>query len=361
MRRMADLLIHSLSELREIVLGVLDAAEPRHVVEVGAESGGFTERLLEWLAPRGGRLTTIDPAPAEKVRALGAMFPRVHRLITERSPAALDGLDPAQVYVLDGDHNYWVVWHELEAIHAACGAEPKIVILHDVGWPCGRRDQYYSPSALPAGAVHPHTYERGVHLDSVDPIEGGFRGEGAFAAAVHEGGPKNGVLTAVEDFMAAHPGHELAIVPAVFGLGVLFDAAHPRRDALRALLDAYDQNPLLARLEENRLRNYLQVIALQDRLGVVEAERAAERGAHQLEREAQRAENERLVGEVRARAAQVATLERRGAELAARVAELEAHVAELEAQWYHRYGARLSRAVGLAVDRAARTLGRKGG
>lgn len=346
---MAELLIHSLSELREVIEGVLELTEPRHVVEVGSESGSFTERLLAFMAARGGLLTTIDPAPADKVRELGARFPGAHRLLLDRTPQALDGLDAAQVYVIDGDHNYWVVSKELEAIAAATGDEPPVVILHDVGWPCGRRDFYYAPSVLPEGAVHAHTFDRGVHMDARQSVEGGFRGEGVFAVALEEGGPKNGVLTAVEDFMAAHPGHELVTIPAVFGLGILFHRSHPRRDALRALLAVYDRNPILARLEDNRLRNYLQVIALQDLLARVEAARAAdhvalavEREAHEVEREAraaERIEREALATESRARGERIGALERR-------VEELEERVRALEGQWYHRYGVRVDRAVG---------------
>ena len=50
---------------------------------------------------------------------------------------------------------------------------------------------------------------------------------GYFAWAQHEGGPRNGVLTAIEDFLEEkhHSGRELgfAEIPAVFGLGILFD------------------------------------------------------------------------------------------------------------------------------------------
>ena len=58
---------------------------------------------------------------------------------------------------------------------------------------------------------------------------GGFRGEGAFAYALEEGGERNGVLTAVEDFLAGRDDLELRRIPAIFGVGVVFAA----RRALR--------------------------------------------------------------------------------------------------------------------------------
>ena len=42
-----------------------------------------------------------------------------------------------------------------------------------------------------------------------------------------EGGPRNGVLTAIEDFVAANTGLRLAIVPAFFGLGVVWSTEAP--------------------------------------------------------------------------------------------------------------------------------------
>jgi hypothetical protein len=66
--------------------------------------------------------------------------------------------------------------------------------------------------------------------------------------------------------MAANPGYELIVVPAVFGLGILIPTNHPQHDALHAIFAPYDRNPLLERLENNRLRNYLRVIELQDQI-----------------------------------------------------------------------------------------------
>jgi hypothetical protein len=74
------------------------------------------------------------------------------------------------------------------------------------------------------------------------------------------------VLTAVEDFVA-ESGDEMlwACVPGVFGLGVLFDRNHPAAGPMSALLAPLHDNALLARLERNRLANYLKVIEWQDR------------------------------------------------------------------------------------------------
>jgi hypothetical protein len=61
------------------------------------------------------------------------------------------------------------------------------------------------------------------------------------------------VRTAVEDFVAADSQLELAIVPAFFGLGVLWHRDAPYATALRELLSPWDGNALLSRLESNRV------------------------------------------------------------------------------------------------------------
>jgi hypothetical protein len=261
----ADLLIHSMAEFGDVILGALQAAGARDVVEIGSEGGVMTRALLDWTAARGGSLVSVDPAPASDVRALFAGR-EPSRLIAERSLQAIPGLD-ADAWLVDGDHNWWTVRHECEAIgeRSRANGRPLLAFFHDVGWPWARRDLYYDPSSLPPEAVRPHTYTHGVTLDDPGVVPGGFRGEGAWACALREGGPRNGVLTAIEDFVEGR-GTEFvwANVPAVFGLGVLWSREAPWSEALGDFLRPLHDHPLLARLEENRLRNYLRVIELQD-------------------------------------------------------------------------------------------------
>jgi hypothetical protein len=71
--------------------------------------------------------------------------------------------------------------------------------------------------------------------------------------AAREGGPCNGVLTAVEDFIGRRDDLRLAVIPAFFGLGVVWRLDAPYAEALAELLEPWDRNPLLERLERNRV------------------------------------------------------------------------------------------------------------
>ncbi|MDQ4067957.1 MAG: class I SAM-dependent methyltransferase [Actinomycetota bacterium] len=269
-RRIADdgpLLLHSLNEFRELIFACLDAAGARAVAEIGAEDGVFSAELLGWARDRAGRVFCVDPQPAPGLVSLAEGAPELE-LVQQRSVDALKVLEPCDAYLIDGDHNHYTVFTELGLIEARQAAAGKdvLVILHDMGWPAGRRDMYYAPESLPPQAVHPYTFDKGVRPGREGVAPGGFRGEGEFAWARHEGGPANGVRTAVEDFLETRPDLALSVVPSVFGLGVLYTASAPFADRLAGILATYEANPMLERLERNRIALYLRVIELQDAL-----------------------------------------------------------------------------------------------
>jgi Methyltransferase domain len=258
---------YSLAEFAEVIFAAFDAAAVRSVVEIGAEGGAFTEQLASWAKSHDGVLTSIDPAPSGRVRTLAAHSDTM-TLHERTSHSVLPELPPHDAYLIDGDHNYFTVSGELAAICAVAektAAHP-LVVLQDVGWPAGHRDQYYDPEAIPEHARQPYSYG-GVLPWKEDTLPSrGFRGEGAFAFATHEGGAGNGVLQALEDFLAAHQGYEVISLPCIFGLAFLFREHSPWAAALRQAIGILDDHPLLARLESNRVLLYLTVLDLQDAL-----------------------------------------------------------------------------------------------
>jgi hypothetical protein len=268
---MSDLLLHSMAEFGPLILASLERANVRQIAEIGAEFGGMSHLLAGHCAAAGGQLTSIDPSPRQEFVDWAAGQDHV-RHIARPSLDALPHLADIDAWVIDGDHNYYTVRSELALVDELSrrDGKPLLAILHDVSWPCARRDMYYAPDRIPAAHRHPYSYTAGVTLDDAGClINRGMRGMGQFAWALEAGGPKNGVLTAVEDFVAEADSAErplvFAHIPAVFGLGVVFDASAEWADDVAGILLPYHQNELIARLEENRLRNYLAVIDWQDR------------------------------------------------------------------------------------------------
>jgi hypothetical protein len=259
----------SLAQSAELLLSCLDAASARSVVEVGAFAGDLTRVLVSWAAEHDATVTAVDPAPQPDLEALQGI-----ELVRRTSLDALPEIPLPDAVIIDGDHNYFTVSEELRIIaERAGGAELPLLIFHDVAWPHGRRDDYYDPALVPEDARRPIHEGAGVF-----PGEPGIRPGGLpyRYAAAREGGPRNGVLTAVEDFVAERDGLRLAVVPAFFGLGVVWPERAPYADAVAELLEFWDRNPLLERLEANRVLHLAS-----SHFQMVQAARAGARAARQ--------------------------------------------------------------------------------
>jgi hypothetical protein len=262
---MASVLLHSLTFYADLLERLATVPACPDVVEIGSETGHMSVALARTAFARGGNLFVVEPFPSARLHALADQSSNV-KVIEGFSPAALEEIPAAGLYVIDGDHNYVTARAEVEAVFGDGAKDDVIAVMHDIGWPSGRRDQYYAPATLPAGSVWPHSFTRGAVLDRTDLADEGqgFRGEGAFAFALHEGGPRNGVRTAIEDVLAERPDLELLVTPLVFGLGVIGRRDSTGWPTVRELMAPYVDNPTLAAMERNRLELLLRVIELQD-------------------------------------------------------------------------------------------------
>jgi hypothetical protein len=259
----------ALVNLAEILVPCLDAVRPRSVAEVGAYAGDLTRLLVQWAEPTGAKVIAIDPAPQRELEELNAERPGLE-LIRETSKEALRQIEPPDVVIIDGDHNYYTVSEELRLIaERAPGKELPLLMFHDVCWPHGRRDDYFQPELIPEEYRQPIAPGAGLH-----PDEPGVHPEGMpyRSPAAREGGPRNGVLTAIEDFLSERDGLRLAVVPAYFGFGIVWREDAPWADAVAETVALWDRNPLLERLEENRVRHLAT-----HRYMAIEATREAER------------------------------------------------------------------------------------
>lgn len=255
----------SLAHSAELLLPCLDAAGARSVAEIGAYAGDLTRVLAEWARPRGATITAIDPAPQPDLEALAGI-----ELIRATSLDALPELTLPDAIVIDGDHNYYTVREELRLIgERAPGAQLPLLLFHDVSWPHARRDDYHDAGSIPAEARHPVAGGQG----GLFPGEPGVRADGLPypRSAAREGGPGNGVLTAVEDFVAERDRVRLVVVPVFFGFGAAWHLDAPWSDALAALLDPWDRNPVLERLEANRVHHIAREYELAQRTARQEA------------------------------------------------------------------------------------------
>lgn len=262
---------YSLANVRELVVGCLDAAGVRSVLEIGAFQGELTAAMLEWAGSNGATIVTMDPLPPRELLELGRAHPELE-ILEELSHDVLGRLDELpDCVVIDGDHNHFTLSEELRLIGERATDRFPLLFFHDVCWPHARRDTYYAPERIPADRRPPIGKNVGLA-----PGEPGVHELGLPypAAALREGGPGNGTVTAIEDFMAERSGLRFVIVPAFFGLGVIWDEAAPWAENVAAVLAPFDRNPILERLEANRVEHLVAGHARAVKLGRSEERRA---------------------------------------------------------------------------------------
>jgi hypothetical protein len=242
---------YSLENVAEIMQPCLEARGTRSLLEIGSFAGELTESLLEWGTPKGVEISTVEPLPPEELRGVLSRHPEL-TLIEDTGVGALSGLDALpDTVIIDGDHNYFTLTGELDKIaEMADDQQLPLILFHDVCWPHERRDTYYAPERVPESERPPIAKDCTIAPGNPGLSDGGLPYE---YAAAHEGGPKNGVLTAIEDFMARRGGLRLAVVPVFFGMGVLWEESAPYADEVAASIAPYDRNPVMERAEANRV------------------------------------------------------------------------------------------------------------
>ncbi len=323
--------------LKLLIYPLLDALSPRTIVEVGVEVGTVTGPLLRWTQSNGATLHAIDPDPALNVERLAAEYSDQLHFHPNKSLEVLADIGAVDLALIDGDHNWYTVINELRALeHRARedARESPVILLHDIGWPYGRRDLYYDPEAIPEAHRQPHA-RKGMKPGRIE-LGAGLNAH--LENAQLEGTPANGVLTAVEDFVAESPTawHTWSI-PGLSGMAILASAAtlqaHP---ALRELLASIDSPAFLRahceaieqaridaelkraniqrRLAETQLKQVMrapdpretvalhrQVRELSERVseleGELEGKAALQEQVHVLEGELQRSTNTETAGE----------------------------------------------------------------
>jgi hypothetical protein len=210
--------------------------KPRSILEIGAGHGFNTHRMLEYCKQADAHLFVIEPTSFPAWDYLKQQYgSRLHH-IRDYSLDALPHLNPFDVVLIDGDHNWYTVYNELKAIERislSSGRFP-LVLLHDTEWPYGRRDMYYFPATIPEPFRQPSA-RKGMEPGNPNLLEAGGLND-IVHNALAEFGPRNGVRTAIEDFMKETPFslsfHNLAVQ---HGLGIL-SAEGPDFDKLIQIL-----------------------------------------------------------------------------------------------------------------------------
>ena len=196
--------------------------------EIGASTGLSSDEILKLPDIS---YTILDPCLDADLALKYAGDPRV-TVHKRNSLDALPNLNGAfDCILIDGDHNWYTVFNELRLIRERSLLRPGgMIFFHDVGRPYGRRDMYYQPETVPA--EFRQQFERKGIVRGRSQLADSEGANRIHFNAVREGGPRNGVLTAIEDFVAEHPsGYHFTRIKAQYGLGILqFRSKQPTED-----------------------------------------------------------------------------------------------------------------------------------
>ena len=275
---------------RPVPLGRLDGA-PR-----GADRCRAWTRWARGRSSRSARSPATSRACSRTGRAsAGARVvgdrPRARARRSSRSPRsgrrsssirrtsldALAELPPADAVVLDGDHNHFTVSERARGDRGARGrrdAPARAVPRRRLAARPPRRllRRRADPAEPPAA--------RGRRGQGLVPGDAGVRRDGLPypRSAAREGGARNGVLTAAEDFVAGRDDLRLVVVPGFFGFGALWDRRAPLGGRRRGDPRSVGSPPAAQRLEDNRLHQlataharYVEIVELRERLARQEA------------------------------------------------------------------------------------------
>jgi cephalosporin hydroxylase len=212
--------------------------------------------MLDRLGPD-AELHVIDPSPEFDPAEHERRFPGRYIFHRDLSLNVLPQLAPVDVALVDGDHNWYTVFHELKQLAAtasAAGAQLPVLVMHDVCWPYGRRDLYYAPETIPEEFRQPYA-QQGMRMDRKKLLPRGGLNPTMYNA-LEEGGPRNGVMTALDDFEREH-GRPLrrVVIPIYFGLAIVAEQErlerHPRLAELLDRLESADGRAQLLELAED--------------------------------------------------------------------------------------------------------------
>jgi len=260
---------------------VLNAVRPRTIIEIGAFRGRNTAKILDFCRRNDAAAHVIDPMPEFSVSEWRQEWPE-GAFYEQRSLDALPHVDSADVVLIDGDHNWYTVFNELRLIEELAGAPNRfpIVLLHDVDWPYGRRDSYHDVDVIPEEHRQPSA-RLGIRPGHSELVEHGGINSG-FEHAIYEGTARNGVLTAIEDFISSSEiEFKTLIVPGMNGLGIVASSSSLQRNPLltRVLTTFESTDFLVAHCRE------VEIAGVQEVLRCQEKRRHLKRRVRELERQ----------------------------------------------------------------------------
>ena len=240
---------------------ILRFAKPSLIIEVGAGHGQLTSALFSHCVDSKIKLCIADPNPKFDIDELI----RKHPELCEWHPSlALNALFQigceGGLIFLKGDPNWYTTLNSLRLIEKLRGKNGNsfpIILVGGTSWPYARRDAYIDPSTIPSIFALPYR-RKGVRPGQPEPVDWGGLNP-SWNHALYENELQNGVLTAVEDFLAETKLNLHSFMLPIFG-GITVLATEDR------LNHQADLNKFLSQTKENYFLGRLLLLTEQTRI-----------------------------------------------------------------------------------------------
>lgn len=230
-----------------VIRPCLESIQAKSIVEIGSDRGLGTKKIIDYCKEYNGKLISIDPFPKYDYEEWEKESEGRFKLYKDLSLNRLPLLNQYDAILVDGDHNWYSVYNELTIIKKVFGEkELPLIFLHDIGWPYARRDLYYNPDNIPEAYRQPYE-KKGILPGELNLVEHGGLND-HLNNSIYENNLKNGVLTAIEDFLnELDSPDDIGFIgmPGFFGLGIIYS-----KNKHKSILDVIHSESLNYRITE---------------------------------------------------------------------------------------------------------------
>lgn len=249
---------------KDIILPIIQKSNSKHIIELGCDSGKNTKNIIDYCMKNKAKVSVIDPLPKFDIEQWKEKYGKEVSFHKELSLNVLSLIKDYDTVLIDGDHNWYTVYNELKIIEKQSQMNIfPLVFLHDIGWPYGRRDLYYNPDNIPLGYRQPYKKLGMVPGQSSLVEEGGLNTH--LNNGIYENNLRNGVLTAVEDFLSETK-YDLAFIKInVFhGLGIIIDKQF--EELIAYVNEVVNSGQLIEMVEIERIKEHIENLKLKKKI-----------------------------------------------------------------------------------------------
>ena len=186
----------------EIIPIILNMFKVNNLVISGMPTNETSEQIFKFIGEKNIHYTII-----EENKELNNMS-----FIKENPLNALPTLNNYDAIFLDDDPNWFTTYNELKIIKNSNDEFPLVFICNNI-FPHKRRDTYRNPDCIPD--EFKNDYSKTLTYDEINIYDNTYH-------AIEENNSKNGVLTAIEDFLDENKSINMMNIKLINGITILY-------------------------------------------------------------------------------------------------------------------------------------------